>query len=72
MKLIKSKDEKFSLVGMTKEEVSVIRSLVGLTSPSSFDKGEENLYSILSEFPRIYYVNTGEPEFPVLSRKETK
>ena len=71
MKLTKRKDGKFSLVGMTKEEVSVIRSLVGLTL-SFFDKEGENLYNTVSEFPRIHYVNIGEPECPVLSRKETK
>ena len=71
MKLTKRKDGKFSLVGMTKEEVSVIRSLVGITSVG-LDKEEENLYNPVSEFPRVYYVNTGEPECPVLSRKETK
>ena len=71
MKLTKRKDGKFSLVGMTKEEVSVIRSLVGITSVF-LDKEEENLYNTVSEFSRIYYVNTGTPECPELSRKETK
>ena len=71
MKLIKRKDGKFSLVGMTEEEVSVIHSLVGITSVL-LDKEESNIYEAVSEFPRIYYVNTGEPECPVLSRKETK
>ena len=71
MKLIKHKDGKFSLAGMTKEEVSVIRSLVGLTAVF-IGKEEENLYNTVSEFPRIYYVNTGTPECPELSRKETK
>lgn len=71
MKLTKRKDGKFSLVGMTKEEVSVIRSLVGLTSVF-LDKEEENLYNTVSEFPNIHYVNAGEPEYLVLSRKETK
>ena len=71
MKLTKRKDGKFSLVGMTKEEVSIIRSLVGITSVS-LDKEEANIYEAVSEFPMIYYVNTGEPEHPVLSRKETK
>ena len=71
MKLTKRKDGKFSLVGMTKEEVSVIRSLVGITS-AHLDKEEANIYEAVSEFPRIYYVNAGEPEYPVLSRKETK
>ena len=71
MKLTKRKDGKFSLVGMTKEEVSVIHSLVGMTS-ALLDKEEENLYNTVSEFPIIYYVNTGEPGDPVLSRKEPK
>ena len=71
MKLTKHKDGKFSLVGMTKEEVSVISSLVGITSVH-LNKEEENLYNTISEFPRIYYVNTGTPECPLLSRKETK
>ena len=71
MKLTKHKDGRFSLVGMTKEEVSVIRSLVGITS-ALLDKEEVNIYNTVSEFPRIYYVNTGEPEYPVLFRKETK
>ena len=71
MKLTKRKDGKFSLVGMTKEEVSVIRSLVGLTSVA-LDKEEANIYEAVSKFPKIHYVNTGESEYPVLSRKETK
>ena len=71
MKLTKRKDGKFSLVGMTKEEVSVIRSLVGLTSVA-LDKEEANIYEAVAEFPEIHYVNTGESEDPVLSRKETK
>ena len=71
MKLTKRKDGKFSLVGMTKEEVSVISSLVGITS-IALDKEEANIYEAVSEFPRIDYVNAGEPECPVLSRKETK
>ena len=71
MKLTKRKDGKFSLVGMTKEEVSVIRSLVGITSVS-LDKEEENLFNTVSEFPRIDYVNRSEPEHPVLFREETK
>ena len=71
MKLTKRKDGKFSLVGMTKEEVSVIRSLVGLTSVS-LDKEEANIYEAVSEFPNIYYRNIGGFEYPVLSRKETK
>ena len=71
MKLTERKDGKFSLVRMTKEEVSIIRSLVGLTSVF-LDKEEKNLYNTVSEFPRIYYVNTGTPECPVLSRKENK
>ena len=71
MKLTKRKDGKFSLVGMTKEEVSVIRSLVGLTSVA-LDKEEANIYETVSEFPNIYYMNAGAPEYPVLSRKETK
>ena len=71
MKLTKRKDGKFSLVGMTKEEVSVIRSLVGLTSVA-LDKEEANIYEAVSKFPRIRYVNIGESEAPVLSRKKTK
>ena len=71
MKLTKRKDGKFSLVGMTKEEVSVIRSLVGLTSVATV-KEEANIYEAVSKFPEIHYVNTGESEDPVLSRKETK
>ena len=71
MKLTKRKDGKFSLVGMTKEEVSVIRSFVGITS-AFLDKEEANIYEAVSEFPNIYYVNVGEPEYPVLSRKENK
>lgn len=71
MKLTKHKGGKFSLVGMTKEEVSVIRSLVGLTSVA-LDKEEANIYEAVSKFPKIHYVNTGAPEYPVLSRKETK
>ena len=71
MKLTKRKDGKFSLVGMTKEEVSVIRSLVRITS-AALDKEEKNLYNTVSEFPMIHYVDTGEPGRPVLSRKETK
>ena len=71
MKLTKRKDGKFSLVGMTKEEVSVIRSLVGLTSVA-LDKEEANIYEAVSKFPRIRYVNTGAPEYPVLFRKETE
>ena len=71
MKLTERKDGKFSLVGMTKEEVSVINGLVGITS-ELLDKEEKNLYNTVSEFPWIYYVNTGAPERPVLSRKETK
>ena len=71
MKLTKHKDGKFSLVGMTKEEVSVIRSLVGLTSVATV-KEEANIYEAVSKFPEIHYVNTGESEDPVLSRKETK
>ena len=71
MKLTKRKDGKFSLVGMTKEEVSVIRSLVGLTFVF-LDKEEANIYEAVFEFPKIHYVNEGEPEHPILSRKETK
>lgn len=71
MKLTKRKDGKFSLVGMTKEEVSVIRSLVGMTS-AVLDEEEANIYNTISEFPKIYYVNEGKPEYPILSRKETK
>lgn len=71
MKLTKRKDGKFSLVGMTKEEVSVIRGLVGTTSVD-LDKEEENLYNTVSEFPSIYYVNNGTPERPILFRKETE
>ena len=71
MKLTKRKDGKFSLVGMTKEEVSVIRSLVGITS-AFLDKEEANIYKAVCEFPKIHYVNTGSPEYPVLFRKETK
>ncbi len=71
MKLTKRKDGKFSLVGMTKEEVSVIHSLVGITSVL-LDKEEANIYEAISEFPMIYYVSTGTPAYPVLSRKETK
>lgn len=71
MKLTKHKDGKFSLVGMTKEEVSVIKSLVGITSVL-LNKEEANIYEAVSEFPIIYYVNAGEPERPVLSRKETE
>ena len=71
MKLTKRKDGKFSLVGMTKEEVAVVRSLVGITS-AYLDKEEACIYEAVSEFPRIYYMNVGTPEYPVLSRKETK
>ena len=71
MKLIKHKDGKFSLAGMTEEEVSVIRSLVGITS-ALLDREEASIYESVSEFPRIRYVSTGTPEHPVLSRKETK
>ena len=71
MKLTKRKDGKFSLVGMTKEEVSVIRSLVRLTSVIH-DKEEANIYEAVSKFPEIHYVNTGESEHPILFRKETK
>ena len=71
MKLTKRKDGKFSLVGMTKEEVSVIRSLVGITSALLVEE-EASIYEAVSEFPRIYYVNTSTHEYPVLSRKETK
>ena len=71
MKLTKHKDGKFSLVGMTKEEVSVINGLVGITS-ARLDKEEANIYEAVSEFPRIYYVNTGDTEYPVLFRKETE
>ena len=71
MKLTKRKDGKFSLVGMTKEEVSVIRSLVGLTLVF-LDKEEANIYEAVSEFPKIHYVNEGKPECPILYRKETK
>ncbi len=71
MKLTKRKDGKFSLVGMTKEEVSVIKSLVGITS-AGLDKEEANIYEAVSEFPNIHYVNAGEPEDPILFRKETK
>ena len=71
MKLTKRKDGKFSLVGMTKEEVSVIRSLVGITS-ATLDKEEASIYEAVAEFPRIHYVNEGKPEYPILYRKETK
>ena len=71
MKLTKHKDGKFSLVGMTKEEVSVIRSLVGITS-AILNKEEANIYDTISEFPKIHYVNKGSPEYPTLFRKETK
>ena len=71
MKLTKHKDGKFSLVGMTKEEVSVIHSLVGITSVA-LDKEEANIYEAVSEFPKIHYVNANTPEYPVLFRKETK
>ena len=71
MKLTERKDGKFSLVEMTKEEVSVIRSLVGITSVS-FDKEEANIYEAVTRFPRIHYVNEGKPEYPILSRKEPK
>lgn len=71
MKLTKRKDGKFSLVGMTKEEMSVIRSLVGMTL-IDFYKEEANIYNAISEFPKIYYVNAGKPEYPILSRKEPK
>ena len=50
---------------MTKEEVSVIRSLVGITS-IALDKEEANIYDTLSELPKIHYVNEGKPEYPVL------
>ena len=71
MKLTKRKDGKFSLVGMTKEEVSVIKGLVGMTS-AGLNKEEANIYKTVSEFPSIYYVNAGKPEYPALFRKETK
>ena len=71
MKLTKRKDGKFSLVGMTEEEVSVIRSIVGITS-AALDEEEANIYDTLSEFPKIHYVNEGKPEYPILSRKETE
>ena len=71
MKLTKRKDGKFSLVGMTKEEVSVIRSLAGITS-AGLNKEEANIYKAVSEFPNIYYESAGKPEYPVLFRKETK
>lgn len=71
MKLTKRKDGKYSLVGMTEEEVSVIRSLVGITS-AALDKEEANIYEAVSELPKIHYVNEGEPEYPILSRKETE
>lgn len=71
MKLTKHKDGKFSLVGMTKEEVSVIRSLVGITS-AHLDKEEANIYEAVAELPKIYYVNEGKPEYPILFRKEPK
>lgn len=71
MKLTKRKDGKFSLVGMTKEEVSVIRSLVGITSVS-LNKEEANIYEAVSEIPKIHYVNEGKPEYPILFRKEPK
>lgn len=71
MKLTKRKDGKFSLVGMTKEEVTVIKGLVGITSVR-LDKEEANIHKAVSEFPKIYYVNISSPEYPVLFRKETK
>lgn len=71
MKLTKHKDGKFSLVGMTKEEASVIRSLVGITSAVHHEE-VANIYDTLSEFPKIHYVNEGNPEYPILFRKETK
>lgn len=71
MKLTKRKDGKFSLVGMTKEEVSVIRSLVGITS-ARLDKEEANIYITVSELPKIDYENIGSSKYPVLSRKGTK
>ena len=71
MKLTERKDGKFSLVGLTKEEVSVIRSLAGITSVA-LDKEEASIYEAVSEFPRIYYVNISEHERPVLYRKKTK
>ena len=71
MKLTKRKDGKFSLVGMTKEEVSVINGLVGITS-TRLAKEEANIYEAVSEFPDICYVNAGTPEHPILFRKETK
>ena len=71
MKLTKHKDGKFSLVGMTKEEVSVIRSLVGITS-AGLNKEEANIYKAVSKFPKIHYVNAGKPECPALFRKETE
>lgn len=71
MKLTKHKDGKFSLVGMTKEEVSVINGLVCITS-AGLDKEEANIYKAVSELPNIYYVNAGTPEYPILFRKETK
>ena len=71
MKLTKHNDGKFSLVGMTKEEMSVIRSLVGSTS-AGLNKEEANIYKAVSKFPKIHYVTRGESEYPVLLRKETK
>ena len=71
MKLTKHKDGKFSLVGMTKEEVSVIHSLVGIVS-ADLDKEEANIYEAVSEFPFIHYVDKGNPEYPLLFRKEAK
>ena len=71
MKLTKHKDGKFSLVRMTKEEVSVISSLVGMASVT-LDKEEASIYKAVSKFPNICYVNGSKSEHLVLFRKETK
>ncbi len=68
MKLHKRKDGKYSFIGMTKEEVSVIRGLLGLTS-IEMNGAETDLYIMVRDLPRICYVNISTNKSVVLARK---
>ena len=68
MKVHKRKDGKYSFIGMTEEEVSVISSLLGLTS-FTLSGAERRLYNEVADLPQISYVSADSNEDIVLFRK---